>query len=310
MLVSLVGLLQAAAIVTVVFSFVTFFDSAHRNIELFSHFRLQYLGVSLLLLIVFAALRNPAYSVLLLVTVVLNASYVVPWFLGGTSPDASGSIKLMNANVLSRNNQYDRLIALIDAEQPDVILLQEITPEWLAALQSIQGDYPFGYARPRPDAFGIAIFSRMPFESVHAIDSPPLGYPSIVATLLVDNETLTLINTHPTVPLTRSGFAARNEQLRSVAGMVQTLDGAVIVSGDFNTSMWSPVYRALEESTGLSNVRRGRGVLPTWPAFMPFAMIPIDHVLVSNDINVLEARRGLRIGSDHLPLIVSFTFSR
>jgi endonuclease/exonuclease/phosphatase family metal-dependent hydrolase len=36
-------------------------------------------------------------------------------------------------------------------------------------------------------------------------------------------------------------------------------------------------------------------------------MIPIDHCLVSPDIDVLRMRTGRNIGSDHLPIIVDMT---
>lgn len=307
--ISLVGLLQAAAIVTLVFSIVTSVPSLHHHVELFSHFRLQYLGVAVLLLMVFAALRSPAYSVVLLGVVALNASYVVPWYLGGPSdngPAGKASIKLMNANVLSRNEQYDRLVQLIEKERPDIIFLQELSPQWVAALEAIRADYPFSYTQPRYDNFGIGIYSRRPLDAVTHVDSPPHDYPTIVATITIDGKPLTLINTHPTIPLTQSGFEARNHHLGSIAGLVQAAAGNVILSGDFNTAMWSPAYRALEETTGLENARQGAGILPTWPTFMPFAMIPIDHVMVSNDVRVVDIRRGDRTGSDHLPLLLTF----
>jgi len=308
--VTLTGLLQAAAATTAAFSVLTSFSSVHHYIELFSHFRLQYLAVSLLLLLVFAALRSLAYSSILFATLILNAAYVVPWYLGDTLSDASDTTKLVHINVRAGNDQHDRLLDYIKAEQADILFLQEVSPEWLASIRSLNGDYPYRYTQPRHDNFGIALLSRLPLDSVTHVNSPPLDYPTIVATLTLNGELLTLVSTHAMIPLTRSGFEARNEQLQSVAEITKALTGAVILSGDFNTSLWSPTYRVLEDMTGLRNTRRGVGVLPTWPTFMPFSMIPIDHVLVSDAVQVASIRRGKHLGSDHLPLIMEFSLSQ
>ena len=302
--VTILGLLQAAAAVTMLFSVVTVFDFAHRNIELFSHFRLQYLAVSVLLLIPFAVMRKPTYALPLLGTVILNAVYVLPWYIGPTPGDGNTTIKILNANVRSGNDEYERLLDLIHTEQPDVIFLQEYSRAWRDATQSLLGTYRYNYSEPREDNFGIAVFSRLALDSVTHVDSPPLDYPTIVATVTLNEEPVTLINTHPTIPVTQSLFDARNEQINSLVDLVSRIDGAVILSGDFNLSVWCRRYRMLEEQTGLRNTRRGFGISPTWPTFMPFAMIPIDHALVSDGIGVIETRTGRSIGSDHLPLIV------
>lgn len=308
--VTLTGLLQAAAIVTILFSFATSFDFVHRNVELYSHFRLQYLAVSLLLLVAFAVLRNRVYVILLLITAALNANYVLPWYFGGTRVDSEHTVKLLHANVHARNDQYERLYALIEAERPDVIFLQEVTGKWRDAAVRLNQDYPYNYVEAREGSFGIAMFSRLALDSVEHVDSPPLDYPTIVATMTVNDQLLTLISTHPTIPTTGLQYRARNEQLRSVATLANSAAGAVVLTGDLNASVWGRHYRKLQASTGLRNTRRGFGVLPTWPTFLPFAMIPIDHALVSDGIGVVETRTGARIGSDHLPLIVEFAVGK
>jgi endonuclease/exonuclease/phosphatase (EEP) superfamily protein YafD len=73
-----------------------------------------------------------------------------------------------------------------------------------------------------------------------------------------------------------------------------------VLAGDFNTTPWAPGYRALL-STGLDDDGRTR---TSWPAFLPFALIPIDHVLVSPQLQVISKRRGPRLGSDHYPIVV------
>ena len=69
--------------------------------------------------------------------------------------------------------------------------------------------------------------------------------------------------------------------------------------------MWAYHYQRLIAATGLENARAGFGVKPTWPLFMPFAMIPIDHCLVSDGVTVTAFDTGPAIGSDHLPVLVS-----
>ncbi|MCH9694303.1 MAG: endonuclease/exonuclease/phosphatase family protein [Gammaproteobacteria bacterium] len=305
--VTFVGLLQAAAVLTVAFSFVTGFDLPHRNIELFSHFRLQYFVVSILLLVAFAVLRNPLYVSLLVATMLFNANFVLPWYLNAAPSTTGVELKLMHLNVLSTNSNYERVINAIDAEQPDVVFLQEVTDEWLLGTRELLKQYPFTYSEPRLGNFGIAVFSKIPFDSVRHVNSPPLDYPTIVATLTVGSDTLTLISSHPTIPLGKHLYYARNEQMESLAGLVMGTTGPVVLLGDFNASIWCARYRELEASTGLHNVRRGFGILPTWPIFMPFARIPIDHILVSDGIGVKDARVGKRVGSDHLPLIATIT---
>jgi endonuclease/exonuclease/phosphatase (EEP) superfamily protein YafD len=305
--VKILGLFKAAAILTLLVSAITLFDTGQHYVELFSHFRLQYLSVAIVLLVVFGFRRAPLYIVTALAAVAINASFLVPWYQAAQATPGGVQLKFVYANLLSTNDEFDRLLELLDEEQPDLVFLQEFSPHWQTATAALKAAFPVSYARPRDDNFGIAMFSRLPLGSVSHVDSPPLGYPTLIATTIVGGKNVKLISSHPTNPLGYDHFAARNEQIRSLIDLVQDADGPVILLGDLNATVWDRYYRQFETQTGLRNARRGFGILPTWPTFFPIAMIPIDHVLVSEEISVIEARTGPRIGSDHLPLIVTVT---
>ena len=307
MRVTLTGLLQAAAVVTVAFSVGTLLPIDHFAIQLFTHFRLQYLVVSLGLLLLFKYLRSPWLTGAIAAGVLLNAILVLPWYVGEDETSGGVELKLLHANVLSSNTEYDRLLSLLDTEAPDLVMLQEVSPDWLVALDELRADYPYSYAEAREGNFGIALFSRVPLKSVSHFDSPPFGYPTIVASLDIDGQVLHFIGTHPMIPVRGTFYDARNEQLAGVARLLGKQAEPKILVGDLNLSQWDVNYKHLEQQGGVRNARKGFGILPTWPVFMPFAMIPIDHVLVSETISVTGFYSGPRIGSDHLPLIVTFT---
>ncbi len=309
--VTIKGLLQAAALLTVAFSLTTLLPIDHHALQLFTHFRLQYLAVSLLLLIAFAFLRSPGYIAAMMISVGAGALVATPWYMDGAANSGDLEITLLHANVLATNDEHDKLFALLAEEEPDLVFLQEISPQWQAALSALHADYPHYYVEAREGKFGIALLSRLPLVSVGHIDSEPLGFPTLHGELAVGNQTVRFISMHPMIPLGADNYAARNEQLHAVPQLPgfssKPADDSMILVGDLNVTMWDINYRAFEASTGLRNARQGHGILPTWPTFMPFAMIPIDHVLVSNDIGIKQIRTGPRIGSDHLPLVVTLT---
>jgi endonuclease/exonuclease/phosphatase (EEP) superfamily protein YafD len=50
------------------------------------------------------------------------------------------------------------------------------------------------------------------------------------------------------------------------------------------------------------------GLAPTWPAngIWPYPLVRLDYVWHSEGLQALSAELGPRLGSDHLPLIVTF----
>ncbi len=306
----LIGLCEAGLVVTLLFSVATAFNEWHQYLELFSHFRMQYFVVSVLLTLVFVFLKWRNYILLGLATIAVNAWFVVPWYLPTDAPEPSDAdVRLLHVNLYVGNSDTDRLLSLVDDVDPDLLFLQEFTPDWQAAIEPLTSSYPYRVVEVRDDPFGIGLYSKYPLDAITVIESAPLGNPEIVATALVGGERLNIISTHPMIPLGTSNYFNRNLQLDGVADLARRSPRPLIVVGDLNITMWAHHYHRLEEESGLSNARRGFGIGPTWPAWLFPGLIPIDHVLVSDDLVVTEFTAGPNIGSDHLPIVVKFTFA-
>ena len=215
----------------------------------------------------------------------------------------------MSANVRTSNRNYERFLKAVRAADPDVLLVMEIDEGWLQALEAIRDDYPHGTSAPRPDNFGIGLLSKLPVDEQEIKYVGSAGVPSIQARLKVGDGTVGVVGTHPLPPIGKNS-TLRNEQLSATADLVAGMDGPVIVAGDLNATPWSPFFRRLLDRSGMRDSRRGFGVQATWPSSLGPAGIPIDHVLVSDEVYVKDRQVGPTFGSDHRPVIVDVIIAR
>ena len=279
-------------------------------LELLSHFQVQYLLAALPCTVLLAALRRWRWFAVSLGSLLLAGAAVLPYQAGHSAHADVGSsgqrtVRLLLANVLLSNTAHHRVLELVEAENADVLIFQEVNERWQAALAPIAEFYPHVVNHPREDPYGTVVYSRLPIEQVDVLPLGEAGRSTVCLRVMVAGAPVSIVCTHPNQPLLPTGFAYRNDQLDRVAELARRLPQPLVLAGDLNMSMWSPWFRKLCERSGLRSVRRGIGVLGSWPTALPkFLRLPIDHFLVSGDISVSACRLGPPIGSDHLPLIV------
>jgi endonuclease/exonuclease/phosphatase (EEP) superfamily protein YafD len=202
------------------------------------------------------------------------------------------------------------VIALIQAEQPDMIVLVETNGRWVQALSPALGSYPYSLLALRGDNYGLALFSKYPIESKEVLRLEGLDIPTLCAGIDLEGQRLTVIAAHPPPP--KGGYLAeqRNLQFAALAEYAAALSGPVILAGDLNTSSWSPHFQDLVQNSGLRDSRKGFGLQLSWPSHNPFMLTSIDHILVPDEVNVLNRRIGPATGSDHFPVILDFSLKR
>ncbi len=279
------------------------------RLELLSHFRVQYLVLHAVAFLVALGLKKPRSAWIAGGFVALQMGSLLPFYAPITAEPASAPVyRVLLSNVLAENTEFDRVRALIQATDPDIILLLETNQGWLSALSLENAGYPYTVTAPRDGYFGLALYSRLPITHSQIVDLGGNGYFSIVAEIQLAAQTFTLVGTHPPPPLGDGSARRRNHQLREVADFVSSQPGNLMLLGDLNITSWSPFFVDTIGKTNLRDSRLGFGVQPSWSMNRPFFLrIPIDHIFTTEAITVLRRATGPDIGSDHLPVILDFT---
>ena len=279
-------------------------------LDLLSHFPLQTAVGALGLAVVLLGLRRPKAALLPAAVLAVNVALLLPVYWPVRQPTCSGPvIRAVSANVLRSNHRHEDVVGYVRSVDPEIFLAMEVDTKWLVALGPLHEAYPYRIEQPGAGAFGIALFSRVPIEEGEVVVSAVSGAPMIRATLVFGERRLSFLGVHPLPPVKSGTAALRNGQLYEIAALARSVPAPCVLMGDLNVTPWSPHFRDLLVDSGLRDARQGLGIQPSWPEFRgmaSFLQIPIDHTLVSEDVEVVARRLGPNVGSDHLPVELEF----
>jgi endonuclease/exonuclease/phosphatase (EEP) superfamily protein YafD len=293
-------------------------------LQLLEHFRLQLLAGCAAVTLAAALLRQRGWVDLAALCLLLDLVLVTPALSGAPAPGPADGVRvrLLLANVLTNNRDHAALGRAIAELRPDLVALVEPDRRWFAALSPALAGYSARRELEHPGNFGLGLYVRG--EMTSSIELLGSELPTLVAHVTLSSAPaapFAFVLTHPIPPIYRATERSHYSQLAAVARRVVELRAAaapsgravpVILAGDLNTTPWSRAFASLREVTGLIDTRAGFGVHASFPADPAAALlrIPIDHVLVSPEIGVLDRRIERDIGSDHLPVLVELQLPR
>ena len=211
----------------------------------------------------------------------------------------SGRVRIAHLNVLQPNRDHAGVLEAARATDADILFFQEVSPEWAEALHAGLDDaYPVSIAETRTDRYGIAMYSRMPLADVRV--EHLRNTPIVRATVGSGEHAFLVTSMHACSPGHHAAFAQRNAQFAELAERFADERNEHVLIGDLNTVSWDDALWAFCRRTGLR--LQGDAYAATFPSVMGMAMIPIDHVLVSEGLSA--NKRVFTIpGSDHHGLV-------
>ncbi len=283
--------------------------------EIATHFLVYYAIASLVAAVLFAVARRPKFAFAAGLLFFWQASGIAPWYVPAAKA-ASGRgphLKLMTANVNADNQHYDKLIALVRAENPDLLFVQEMSYGWAEALRALDDAYPYRSVTPRHDYWGIALYSKYPLENIVADSPVEPEAPQIRADAIIDGRRVHLMNVHLAPPRAEWMVDLRYKHYAWAEQYLSKMkdQGPLIIAGDFNSSPWSPLYADLVRTGGLTNARQGYGLLPSWyPLAGRWFLIPLDQICGAGGVSFSGIHLGSVIDSDHIPVITEITLAQ
>lgn len=254
--------------------------------------------------------RQRALSIVAGALIALHLAWVLPELRPARPlPAGAGSaprIRIFTSNLKYTNTHMAGIAEEIRRARPDVVLLQELSPANLEALQrtGVIDEFKFTLIQPQVRPTGTGVLSNLPMTDAATWDVS--GMVNARVTVAVGDRTVRIYDVHTNAPFGAPGAPRWKRQLAQIRQAAAAETGPLVVAGDFNASYGHRPFRALLDG-GLSDthVEAGRGSAKTWPRDIPLLppLVRIDHVLVSPQISVLSIAEGVGRGSDHRPLI-------
>ncbi len=321
----IVLLLCFKKLLSFVFIFFVFFSASSlfpiENIfsEILSHFCLQYFIISLLFLVAYCFLKKWKAVVVASILFISFSSILIPFYVSSDvkKNEKFEDITLLQFNINYRHADVNKVIDWINdfyckkgdlaSETPDIVLIEEATPEIAEKLEALSAHYPHKISEAKAGAYGMVLYSKIPIKQYERKHFSQFSGQYTIAYMSTSNMKIpfVLIELHARSPGHLEKSNPRRFELEEIANIISLLaDTNKILVGDLNTSPYSSYFKKLEKISKLRSFMKGRGISGTWPDFLPSLLrIPLDHVLVSNHIEVLERNVKPDLGSDHLPVI-------
>jgi len=286
------------------------------RLDVLTHFAPLYLGGGIAALLICLACGAPLGRPTVacsLIAIVVGGLIVAPDALARQETSrlrpGEAPLKLIQFNLWEYNIDPAGTARWIEAEDPDIVVVEEAQDAGLRAATALRGRYPFSTSCDALRPCSTMILSKVKPATSGGLLSPEMAsrLAGAWATFGHGAARFTVVGVHYSWPIPAGFQQAQSGRLAKV------LDGfertSLIVAGDFNSTPWSFAMRRQDARFGL---QRRTHSLPTWPARQtrywalaaPFAFLPIDHVYAGAAWRTVSVRRGPRLGSDHFPVVV------
>ena len=216
-----------------------------------------------------------------------------------------GRLRVLSTNVQRGNQDAGQVIAMVRANDPDVLIMMETNERWDRDLAPLRDDYAHVMQNIPTDAtyYGMHVFSRYPLSEAR-FDFPfDTDTPLFVGDVAHPRGTVQVLGVHPRPPQRGQSSAMRDAVILSAAELARDSDVPTVMAGDYNATPWNDTARLAMRTGQLLDPRQGRGPMVSFDADSAWMKWPLDQILWQGGPGLLDFRVLPAVGSDHYPVM-------
>lgn len=216
-----------------------------------------------------------------------------------------GRLRVLSTNVQRGNQDAGQVVAMIQAHDPDIVLVMETNERWDADLAPLRDDYAHVMQEIPKGAtfFGMHVFSRFPLGDARFEFPFDADTPLFVGNVAHPRGTVQFVGVHPRPPQRGQSSAMRDAAILTAAGYARDSDVPSILAGDFNATPWNSTAGLALRTGQLLDPRQGRGPMVSFDAQSTWMKWPLDQILWQGGPGLLDFRILPPVGSDHYPVL-------
>lgn len=296
----------------------------HWVIRFFDYPQLQFMSLGILVIIAgliwldYSIWYNAAFLIIILIISFYQASLIIPYtvFVKKEIKSASNKyecdISLLVSNVYQPNEEYDKILNLIDKVNPDIVLLVETNERWEKNCKELEKKFAYNLKEPLDNMYGLLFYSKLALREASIRHLIKDDIPSVKTKLVLSTgREIQFYGMHPEPPSPTENYRSteRDAELYLLAKEIREYDKIpTIVAGDLNDVAWSKSTRIFQRISRLLDPRKGRGFFNTFHAKYPIRW-PLDHFFVSDHFQLVDIQVHESIGSDHFPISLALNHS-
>lgn len=229
-------------------------------------------------------------------------------------------IKVLTYNVFFKNKSPKQSLELIKAANPDIFLIQELTPEWSEHIHAqFRTTHPYTLEIPRKGTHGIGIYSKYTLKHNQTlVNSNKLPFAQI-AEASIKGTRVQIVNTHLASPAVAiedpdqfvshycKNYKTRSRQLKMINDATlnteQQYDCQLLV-GDLNTMKYEPIFKDLMTNWVNTYAKKGAILEANFPnSSRVKPIITLDYILARGHATLLTSEVIEGGSSDHLAIL-------